>query len=37
VVCYGWVGYRFFEKPVLDWANEFCKRRFRRDARPVKA
>ncbi|MEF9673656.1 hypothetical protein QNM99_21385 [Pseudomonas sp. PCH446] len=26
---YGWVGYSFFEKPVLDRATSFCKRRFR--------
>ncbi|WP_122317353.1 acyltransferase [Pseudomonas cichorii] len=35
VVCYGWVGYRCFEKPVLDRATAFCKRRFRTDARMV--
>ncbi|MCV4287978.1 acyltransferase [Pseudomonas capsici] len=35
VVCYGWVGYRCFEKPVLDRANEFSKRHFRTDARLV--
>ncbi|MFJ4143218.1 acyltransferase family protein [Pseudomonas sp. NPDC089734] len=35
VVCYGWVGYRCFEKPVLDRANAFAKRRFRSDARMV--
>jgi len=26
---YGWVGYSFFEKPVLDRATSYCKRRFR--------
>ncbi|MGY2168059.1 acyltransferase family protein [Pseudomonas gingeri] len=29
VLCYGWVGYSFFEKPVLDRATSYCKRRFR--------
>lgn len=28
-VCYGWVGYRCFEKPVLDRANAFSKAHFR--------
>ncbi|WNW10667.1 acyltransferase [Pseudomonas sp. DTU_2021_1001937_2_SI_NGA_ILE_001] len=28
VLCYGWVGYRCFEKPVLDRANAFSKRYF---------
>ncbi len=28
-VCYGWVGYRCFEKPVLDRANAFSKTHFR--------
>jgi len=28
VLCYGWVGYHFYEKPVLDWATAYCKRRF---------
>ncbi|WP_439851476.1 acyltransferase family protein [Pseudomonas syringae] len=28
-ICYGWVGYRCFEKPVLDRANAFSKRHFR--------
>ncbi|MCF5705885.1 acyltransferase family protein [Pseudomonas syringae] len=36
-VCYGWVGYRCFEKPVLDRANAFGKRRFRTDAAKVGA
>ncbi len=31
VVCYGWVGYRCFEKPVLDRSNDFSRRRFRLD------
>ncbi|QHF03859.1 acyltransferase family protein [Pseudomonas asturiensis] len=31
-VCYGWVGYRCFEKPVLERANAFGKRRFKADA-----
>ncbi|NWD69928.1 acyltransferase [Pseudomonas gingeri] len=26
---YGWVGYSFFEKPVLDRATSYCNRRFR--------
>lgn len=30
VLCYGWVGYSFFEKPVLDRATDYCNRRFRR-------
>lgn len=30
VLCYGWVGYSFFEKPVLDRATAYCNRRFRR-------
>ncbi|KPA90567.1 putative acyltransferase [Pseudomonas asplenii] len=30
VLCYGWVGYSFFEKPVLDRATRYCNRRFRR-------
>lgn len=29
VLCYGWVGYRLFEKPVLDRANTFARRHFR--------
>ncbi|HXR02705.1 MAG TPA: acyltransferase [Pseudomonas sp.] len=32
VLCYGWVGYRCFEKPVLDRSNDFSRRRFRLDA-----
>ncbi len=28
VLCYGWVGYRCFEKPVLDRANAFARRHF---------
>ncbi len=28
-VCYGWVGYRCFEKPVLERANAFSKAHFR--------
>jgi exopolysaccharide production protein ExoZ len=28
VLCYGWVGYRGFEKPVLDHVNAFVRRRF---------
>lgn len=32
VVCYGWVGYRGFEKPVLDRANALSKRRFKTGA-----
>ena len=28
VVCYGWVGYQFYEKPILDRATAYCKRRF---------
>lgn len=32
VVCYGWVGYRGFEKPVLDRANAVSKRRFKTGA-----
>jgi peptidoglycan/LPS O-acetylase OafA/YrhL len=31
VLGYGWVGYRCFEKPVLDRSNEFSRRRFRLD------
>lgn len=31
VLCYGWVGYRWFEKPVLDRSNDFSRRRFRLD------
>ena len=31
VLCYGWVGYRCFEKPVLDAATRFCNRHFRRE------
>lgn len=31
VLCYGWVGYRCFEKPVLDRFNDFSRRRFRLD------
>jgi peptidoglycan/LPS O-acetylase OafA/YrhL len=31
VVCYGSVGYRFFEKPVLDRSNDYSRRRFRLD------
>jgi peptidoglycan/LPS O-acetylase OafA/YrhL len=31
VLCYGWVGYRYFEKPMLDRSNEFSRRRFRLD------
>ncbi|TDV72209.1 acyltransferase [Pseudomonas sp. LP_7_YM] len=31
VLCYGWVGYRWFEKPVLDRANDFSRRRFHLD------
>jgi hypothetical protein len=30
-LCYGWVGYRCFEKPVLDGATRFCNRHFRRE------
>lgn len=29
VLCYGWVGYHFYEKPILDRATAYCKRRFR--------
>ena len=29
VLCYGWLGYRCFEKPVLDRANAFARRHFR--------
>jgi peptidoglycan/LPS O-acetylase OafA/YrhL len=29
VLCYGWVGYHCFEKPVLDRATRFCKRHFK--------
>ncbi len=29
VLCYGWVGYRCFEKPVLDRANAFARKYFR--------
>ena len=29
VLCYSWVGYHCFEKPVLDRATRFCKRHFR--------
>ncbi|WP_122769907.1 acyltransferase family protein [Pseudomonas viridiflava] len=36
-LCYGWVGYRCFEKPVLDRANAFGKRRFRTGAAKVGA
>jgi len=36
-VCYGWVGYRCFEKPVLDRANVFSKRHFRNEATRVGA
>ena len=28
VLCYGWVGYRAFEMPVLDRANAFARQRF---------
>lgn len=35
VLVYGWVGYRLFEKPVLDRANAFCKWRFRSSVRPA--
>lgn len=28
VICYGALAYRFFEKPVLDWATAFCNRTF---------
>lgn len=31
VLCYGWVSYRCFEKPVLDGATRFCNRHFRRE------
>jgi peptidoglycan/LPS O-acetylase OafA/YrhL len=31
VLCYGWVGYRGFEKPVLDRSNAFSRRRFQLD------
>lgn len=31
VLCYGWVGYRCFEKPMLDRSNAFSRRRFRLD------
>lgn len=31
-ICYGWVGYRGFEKPVLDRANALSKRRFKTGA-----
>ena len=31
VVCYGWVGYRGFEKPILDRANQFSRRHWRVD------
>ncbi|MFK3796982.1 acyltransferase family protein [Pseudomonas sp. NPDC088444] len=31
VLCYGWVGYRCFEKPILDRSNDFSRRRFRLD------
>lgn len=31
VLCYGWVGYRGFEKPVLDRANDFSRRCFHLD------
>ncbi len=35
VLCYGWIGYRAFEKPVLDLANAFARQRFPHDtARP---
>jgi peptidoglycan/LPS O-acetylase OafA/YrhL len=29
VLCYGWVGYHCFEKPVLDRANIFARKHFR--------
>ncbi|MBD8577454.1 acyltransferase [Pseudomonas syringae] len=35
VLCYGWVGYRLFEKPVLDRANALCKRHFSPLRRPA--
>lgn len=28
VLCYGALAYRFFEKPVLDWATAYCARTF---------
>jgi exopolysaccharide production protein ExoZ len=28
VLCYGWVGYRAFEKPVLERTNAFARKRF---------
>lgn len=31
VLCYGWVGYRHFEKPVLDRANRFSRRHWHVD------
>ncbi|WP_296256296.1 MULTISPECIES: acyltransferase family protein [unclassified Pseudomonas] len=31
VLCYGWVGYRWFEKPVLDRANAFSRRHMHLD------
>jgi peptidoglycan/LPS O-acetylase OafA/YrhL len=34
-VCYGWVGYHWFEKPVLDRANALSKRRFKTGAPAV--
>lgn len=30
-LCYGWVGYRCFEKPLLDYCTDLCRRRFRLD------
>lgn len=29
VLCYGWVGYHCFEKPILERANSFARRHFR--------
>ncbi len=29
-LCYGWVAYRVFEKPLLDRANAWCNQRFRK-------
>jgi peptidoglycan/LPS O-acetylase OafA/YrhL len=37
VLCYGWVGYRYFEKPVLDRANAFCHRHFSAVGRAVRS
>ncbi|MDH0747071.1 acyltransferase [Pseudomonas sp. GD03842] len=37
VLCYGWVGYRCFEKPLLDLSNDFSRRRFRLDGIPGRA